>query len=326
MKLVMVSDKLVGQVLANSIYTENGIMFLNRGNQLNEATLKRIKKMGISSVYIEDENDQIKLQEVLETSIKLKVLKSIRELFEATKKDKFVNDKLVFEVIDEVIENINLSENAAMLSNTAPSDEISKLAMHSLDVLILSVMVGCQQKYDEKKLTNLAAAALLHDIGKLFTDKDDYTNIGYSLVKSNTAFGATTYISIYQLRERINGSGPLKLTGDKIYEFAKVIAICNEYTEILNGEHSVLPHEAIERISAQTINRFDAEAYKSFSKSVYCYPNGLQVKLNNGLTGIVIAQNKEMAARPVLGIKKNGQVSYCNLMQDLTLFVQEVII
>lgn len=326
MKLVMISDKLIGQILANSIYIENGTMFLGKGNKLTESALKRLKRMGFNTIYIKDDNDEVQLQEVIETPVKLHILKLIKSLFEDIKKTKYVNAEQVFNIVQEVITNINLSENAALISNTTPSDDIAKISMHSLDVLILSMMVGCQQKYDDRKLKSMGAAALLHDIGKLFTNENNHTNIAYGLVKANTAFGATTYMSIYQLNERIDGTGPLGLPEDKIYEFAKILSICNEYIETLNHEEAVLPHEAIEKISAQTINRFDIELFKNFSKSVYCYPNGLQVKLNNGQVGVVIAQNKEMTTRPVLQIKKDGQNNYCNLMHDLTLFVQEVII
>lgn len=86
MKLVLANDNLVGELLANPIYTENGMMFLNKGNRISETVLSRLKKMGVTTIYVEDGNDEINLQEVLPTPSKLLSLKLLKEVFEEIKK------------------------------------------------------------------------------------------------------------------------------------------------------------------------------------------------------------------------------------------------
>ena len=93
MKLVLANDKLVGETLANPIYTEYGMMFINKGNKISETVISRLKKMGITTIYIEDGNDEIDLQEVLPTPIKLKSLIALKEVFEEIKKKDYVNEK-----------------------------------------------------------------------------------------------------------------------------------------------------------------------------------------------------------------------------------------
>ena len=51
MKLVIVNEKLIGEVLANQIHTESGILFLNKGNRISSSIIKRLKNMGIPTLY-----------------------------------------------------------------------------------------------------------------------------------------------------------------------------------------------------------------------------------------------------------------------------------
>jgi HD-GYP domain-containing protein (c-di-GMP phosphodiesterase class II) len=103
------------------------------------------------------------------------------------------------------------------------------------------------------------------------------------------------------------------------------VAICNEYINILDSNDAILPHVAIEKITAMTGQKFSNDIYKDFMESIYCYPNGLTLKLNNGLEAMVIKQNKNMPSRPIVGFKENGEAKYYDLAKELTLFVKEVL-
>lgn len=328
MKLVVVNEKLVGDTLANPIYTENGMMFLNKGNKINGTLIKRLKKMGIITIYIEDGIDEISLQEILPTPVKLRVVKLLKEVFKEVKEEKYVDDIKVINIVKDIIQNINLFENAALIRNLVLNDELSKLAIHSLDVTILTIMIGVKKKFDHEKLIKLAIAALLHDIGKLFSDSYEHVKIGRDLVRKNPTFTTTIYMAIYYMYEREDGSGPFGLSGKKIHEFVKIISICNEYINNISEENAVLPHEAIEKITAQAVTKFDKCIFKDFVESIYCYPNGLQVKLNNALLGIVVMQNKGATTRPILAVHENDSYNFCNLIDEsnLTLFVEKVIL
>lgn len=327
MKLVLTNDDLIGEFLANPIYTESGIMFLNKGNKITGTVISRLKKMGVMTVYIEDGNDEISLQEVLEASVKLQAIKSLKQVFDEVKKKQYVNEIKVSEIVRQIMYNISLSENAAMISNLVPSDETSKLAVHSLDVTILAIMVGIRKRYDEKKLMKLGIAALLHDIGKLFTSGRDHVKKGQELLKRNPSIMITTYMAVYHMYEREDGSGLFKVSTEKVHEFAKILGICNEYINNISGEKTVLPHVAIEKITAEAVNKFDQRIYKDFIQSVYCYPNGLQVRLNNGQNAVVVMQNKGFTTRPILAVNTNDGYRFCNLVEveNLTLFIEEVI-
>jgi len=327
MKLVLINDKLIGEILANPIYTENGMMFMNRGNEITKRGISMLKKMGVNTIYIEDGNDEISLQEAVPATIKLRAIKSLKEILNEVKSREYIDEKKASEIINDVINNINLSENATMISNLVPNDEISKLAVHSLDVTILALMVGIRKKYDKNKLMKLGIAALLHDIGKLFTNDKFHVIKGKEILKSNPSIMSTTYMAVYYMYECEDGSGLFEVHGEKVHEFAKILGMCNEYLNDISGENAMLPHVAIEKITAEASSKFDIEIYKYFVESVYCYPNGLQVLLNNGKKAVVVMQNSGSTTRPILVVESNDGYEFCNLIEqeNLTLFIDEVV-
>lgn len=326
MRLTLLNNKLIGKKLAVPIYSQTGIIYLNNGLIFNERSIEQIKKIGINTVYIEDESDDVTLQEVYNTSLKLKAIRDLKSAFDDCKKNKYIQEQPIIQIVENIINNVNISENAYLYNNVAKNDEKLSLCTHSLNVAILSIVIGYNKNYNKDKLLKLGIGAILHDIGKLFSNGEDHVIEGYKLVKSNTYFSPTSYTCIRSHHENENGTGyPDKLASDKIYEFAKIVAICNEYVNILDSANATLPHEAIEKITAMTGQKFNNEIYKDFIRSIYCYPNGLTVTLNNGLEAMVIKQNKYLPSRPIVGFKENGKVKYYNLAEKLTLFVKEVV-
>lgn len=97
----------------------------------------------------------------------------------------------------------------------------------------------------------------------------------------------------------------------------------HEY-DILQSSNSFLPHEVLEKISADVGKKFSEEHYKDFIKVIYCYPNGLPIKSSNGTEGVVVMQNKNFPQRPVVKIKNAGTTNYVNLMESLNLFIEAV--
>lgn len=230
-------------------------------------------------------------------------------------------------IADTIIDNVNISENAFLFNNVGYRNEDFNLILHSINVTILSLKIGISKNYRREKLEKLVLGALLHDVGKLFNEGRDHCKIGYELIKSKSNIPVTSCLCILHHHENEDGTGfPEKVKGDKMHEFVKIVSICNEYNNLLQSGKLNLPTEALEYIAAITYKRFDKEIYNDFINSIYCYPNGLYVKLSNGLIGTVVLQNKGFPARPMIGIIENGSPYICNLLNDLTLFIKEVAI
>ncbi|WP_236897271.1 HD-GYP domain-containing protein [Clostridium beijerinckii] len=326
MRLVILNEKAMGKELAVPIYTQSGMIYLNKGAKINERNIEQIKKIGINTVYIDDGINDVTLQEIYDAPLRLKAIKELKNVFDECKRKRYVPEQPVIKIVEEIIENINISENAYLYNNLAKNDKDLELCTHSLNVALLSIIIGYKKKYSEDKILKLGIGAILHDIGKIVSNGEDHTIEGYKLVKSNNYFSATLCTCIRSHHENEDGSGyPQKLKGDKIYEFAKIVSICNEYINILDSDDSILPHHAIEVLAAMGQQRFSNDIYKDFVGSIYCYPNGLSVKLSNGLEAMVIKQNINMPTRPIVAFKENDNIKYIDLVNNLTIFIEEVV-
>ncbi|WP_027623858.1 HD-GYP domain-containing protein [Clostridium lundense] len=327
MKLVLVNEKLINKVLATPIYNQDGKVFLNKGYVFTDSMIERIKNFGINTTYIEDENNDLSVQHVLDMSIKLKNIGILKQVFERAKKERKIEEKIISSMVDEMIDNVNLSENAFIFNDIIKNSGDIDIYIHSIDVCILSIIIGINREYNKKQLKNLAMAALLHDIGKMFSDGEKHAEEGYKFIKGVNAFPTTVYMTICQHHENEDGSGyPEGITGEKIYELAKVVHICDYYINLISDINKNLINETIERITAQASSKFSQNVYKDFIKSIYCYPNGLPIKLNNGLNATVVMQNKNYPLRPIIGVFINNEPKLINLMDHLTLFIDKIIL
>ena len=329
MKLITLDKKNIGKCLQVPIYSYDGVILLKSNSLLTEKNINHLKNVGINTAYISDEtSDDLSLQETLESPVRLKCLKDLNRIFSSIKTIKVLNNKVIFSLSEDLISNLNISENAFLFNNIAKSDKFSSLSVHSLDVAILTAIVGMKKNYPMSKLIELVSVALLHDIGKVFEENDTHCKLGYDIIKNSPNFSTMIYVSTLQHHEYEDGSGfPNKYKGDKIHEYAKIVGICNEYLNLISSkEKTFLPNEAVETITAMASSKFDKEIYKHFLSSIYCYPNGLTVHLNNGLEGMVVMQNKNYPLRPVIGVCNGSETKFINLLFELTLFIEKIVI
>lgn len=329
-KLRILTKKLIGHKLAMPIYMANGVVLLNAGNTLLEKLIMKLQDLGINTVYIEDDSYEIELQEMLISKIRLELINDIKTIFDEIKKNNKVDETLVEKIVDKTIENLNLSENAFLYNNVSyDKNSDFHLILHSFEVMIYSIAVGVNLKYNVKKLSSLGIGALLHDIGKVFEAGENHTKIGYEFIKKNSKIPTTAYVCLLQHHEYEDGSGgPQGLTSDKIYELSKIVGICDAYVNLLHNESSPLPNDVIEIMTAKAVTKYDHEIYRGFTKAIYCYPNGLEVRLNNGKVGIVVKQNKDLPTRPIVAIFEDNKPVLLDLTTQKyqTTFIEEVIL
>lgn len=328
MKLSIVSSKIIGKELAFPIYMDNGVMYLNRGIKLTEKYIRAIESMKINLVYTNDGIDDIVLKEVLDSKVKLKIIKDLKHEFHSIKATKKINDKVIKDIVEEILTEIDMSENALFFNNLGQTDEVTKLSIHSIEVTILSIILGASRFLNGKKLLELGIGALLHDIGKLFNNSEAHSLEGYNIIKKNYMFSAASYIGVLQHHENVDGTGfPEGLKGKNIHDFAKIISICDGFINAIANDGFMF-HQAMEKVQADTLRKYDEETYKCFNKAVYLYPVGLEVKLNNGKVGTVILQNKNFPIRPIVMSEIEGKREYIDLndKDNLTLFIEEVIL
>lgn len=142
--------------------------------------------------------------------------------------------------------------------------------------------------------------------------KQHFTWRGFHLLRRKHEMSIVSAHVPLQHQEWVDGSGlPRGLKGDSIHEFAKIVAICNYYDDLispLSEEAETLPpYEACERIMGLAEKRFDLKMVIHFLRSIAIYPTGSSLKLSTGEVGVVISQNRGLPSRPVVRVIKREQ-------------------
>jgi len=253
----------------------------------------------------------------------LKVVKSLM-LRLSSRPQQSVDDAK--ELMQEMASNL-LSDNEVVihLMNENNMDESSYY--HSLNVAILSMMMGASEDIDKESLSELGLAALFHDIGKskvptsILRKREPWnkaersfyemhTRYGFDMAEKIEALPACAQQVIVEHHERLNGEGfPYGLKEADISDFSKIVAIANIYDNHCNHldpRDSMTPHEALSYMFNKQKAWFDPVRLQRFVKMMGVYPPGTIVQLNDGSVGIVITLNSKKILYPrILVYDKN---------------------
>ena len=147
----------------------------------------------------------------------------------------------------------------------------------------------------------------------------NHPSVGRSYVRSiYPGLSSRILAGIYQHHERVDGSGyPDGVKGDKIHEYAKIIAIADCYDAFTSARpyHPArLPSEGIEFISAN--QGLDNRLVTAFVHKIAAYPAGTIVILSTGEDAIVVKNRPGYSSRPVVRTIVDSRV--IDMTRDLT--------
>ena len=189
---------------------------------------------------------------------------------------------------------------------------------HSVNVMVISLMLGRSLGLEREALVELGLAALLHDIGKLeLPDRfrnveDNFSAVEHRLYQSHVVHSVSMAQSmglppgvvagIAQHHEMADGSGfPARVAGDQMQMAGKIVSLVNRYDNFCNparGTSVTTPHEALSVMFSQMKPRFDPAVLGAFIRMMGVYPPGSIVQLGNDRYGMVVSVNAQRPLRP----------------------------
>lgn len=204
---------------------------------------------------------------------------------------------------------------------------------HSLNVSVLSMILGRELKMPAEVVRLVGIGALFHDIGlneipsKILSNtgiltkperefREMHCQYGYDIGKKAGLPPAVLGI-ILQHHEYVDGTGyPKKLKGESIDLLARLVGIVNAYDNLCNPvniAHALTPHEALSSMFAQHRSRYDARLLQAFIRFMGVYPPGTVVNLSNDALGLVIKINTARPLKPTVivydvGIPRNEAI------------------
>lgn len=330
MKLVGLEQMKTGEKLAYPIYSASGRVILNAGSIITESYIDKLKKMGIYSVYIDDDKfNDIELAEAISINTRGQANSAFKEAYENFHSNKTINEYKILDAIKMVVDDIKSNATSCINTLSTMAIEDHKTA-HAINVCILSLLIGNNMNYSFSQLVDLGVGAMIHDIAESECEAEsiDHIKKGFEIMKSYRGLSLHSVKVIYEHHENFDGSGyPREISGDAISQYARIVSVADFYDELLYGKKGpgLQPHEAYEALLAETNKRFDPEVVEAFRKCIAVFPNGCSVTLSNGKIGVVVRQNNGVPHRPVVRIVEDGKIKKdMDLISDLTLFIKNV--
>lgn len=320
-----------GMTLGNNLWGERGELILVKDTVLSEDYIERIKKLNYNGIYVEDDlSNDIQIINIINDRVRAKTVKCIKDVFIATE-NKSQMSKQTFIDMQQQIESIvdEILQNSTMVINMVDLKVFDDYTyFHSVNVAVLSIVLGTALGLQKATLCELGFGAILHDIGKVFVKKEilckegfltdeeaeemrNHSTLGYDYIKKVSSVNIASKIGILEHHERFGGDGyPNALKEEKISLFGRIIAIADVYDAMTSDRpyrKAIMPSEVIEYIMGCSNTLFDPDLVNIFIRKIAPYPIGTTVKLSNGLTGIVIENYESYCMRPLIRVyEKDG--------------------
>jgi HD-GYP domain-containing protein (c-di-GMP phosphodiesterase class II) len=352
LRLINIENVTDDMTLAKPIFYKDGSkVLLNIGCCNLQKYKDKLIDMGVHYLYINDnKTNEIEVVDAISEQTRLKSRKIVHDVITSiTTKRKF-NVVKVKETVETMVEDILKSKSILIgLTDIRTNDDYT--FSHSVNVAVLSLVLGKVLHYEKDKLVKLGVGALLHDMGKSmippeilnkpgkFTDEEfrimqEHSQLGFDSIKDSWELSPLSKTIVLCHHEKIDGTGyPRRIKGEDIHEFARIVAICDVF-DALTADRCYRKkwpvYQAIEFLMAHVETQFDKNLVEKFLKHVATYPNGSSVVLSDGRKGVISAQNEGVPTRPFVkileedGRELKGDFCYTiNLMNELAVVIIE---
>lgn len=341
-----------GMIVAEAILTPSGQILAVEGSEVTRQLINRMKLYRVESAIVEgedpaaaeapvhasvpkthiEESKTVK-QKVAESNefqsfqmLYLKTMEQMKTVFKAAVEEGCPIDAT--EMLEDVAglfrSRNTIIELFDMLGNMRSLDD--SVYAHSLNVALISRMIGRWLKMDRHTLDALTVAGLLHDIGKLkipdeilnkpgkLTDEEfdlikSHPKLGYEVLKKQDLDPRIKKAALMH-HERCDGSGyPSHLEEDLIDEFAMIVGIADVYDAMTAARSYRAPLCAF-----QVISNFEKDGYQkyntkyllTFLKQIAATYQSNRVILSDGRGGKIVMLNPNDLSRPIIQFDDNS--------------------
>jgi len=321
LRYIFARDLQPGMILAQELLDPSGRVLAEVNSSLSEFAINRIIKDGYDGVYIQDDlSSDVHIESVIRVALWAKAMDCVR----------LRNISECRETADEIIESLKGKRDVSLELNDFRTNE-NYIFAHSVNVAVLSCLVGMGFGMEEEELRNLVFAALIHDLGKLdipefirnkegrltreeFQIMKNHTELSYELIKERTDISAHVKKAVRSHHENVDGSGyPDGTLGESQSILTKIIHVVDVYDALVSRspyKKPYSPQEAVEYLMGGCGLLFDQEVVMTLIRFVPMYPKGTDVELSDGRGGIIVENAGIHNLRPVVRL-------YDGLLLDL---------
>nr|WP_314857808.1 HD domain-containing phosphohydrolase [uncultured Undibacterium sp.] len=210
---------------------------------------------------------------------------------------------------------LNHDESAIRLLSEKAGE---KTALHSINVTLISLLLGKALELPKDDMLELGIGALLHDVGKIeLPDRlrwvDEHSSPAErQLYQSHVAHGvnlarkmqlsSSATLLIAQHHEFADGSGyPGHIHVDKMTMLSRIISLVNRFDNMCNPSNvalAITPHEALSQLFTKNKMQSDTATLTAFIKMMGIYPPGSVVQLSDERYALVVSVNSSRPIKP----------------------------
>lgn len=335
MRLLKLNEIPEGTPLGQSIFDERGLLLLGERYPLRQFELNKIRDLGYEYLYVDTpESEKITIVPPLSPKVDALMRRTITEQFDRignwVSTQTWTSEKLKrlttnFDEIKSVVDVGQVNSAAQYMlddleaQNMAPLDtylmkgKTTYLRDHSLNVAVMSVLLGNRFGFRHADLQELTIGALLHCCGLLYMPaligRDErtlsdvewysyrqYPDLSQATVTASTDRYFRARLAIEQHRERQDGRGfprglrgtnlrpeftPQAIDGNHIFPMAEVIAVAKAFDEYVGRGFGMpmSPEEAALNIIARSKHDLNVGIVESWLNLCSLFPPGVTVKI-----------------------------------------------
>ena len=312
-----------GMVTAQSIYNSSGASYLTRGTELTRQYIDKLCALGINDLHVLSYSSEIKLlppEDVLSEKTRVMAIQRVYDVFaQVEETGTFEFEPLAKAAAAMVSDIATRSSNLVQLTDIRVHDEYT--FAHSVNVAMLSGMLGRLAHLPEGQIQELTLGGLLHDLGKIIVPPEILNKRGrltkneFDIIKHHPEAGFAKIRSMslqdahmlgimaMQHHEHMDGTGyPGRRKDREIHAYGRICAIADVYDALTSSrpyKKAYSPAVAYHIMSNCSEGHFDRRLLKLFFSNVAIYPVGTVVKTTEGY-GIVKKVEFGLTDRPAL--------------------------
>lgn len=273
-----------------------------------------------------DETTKVKARKVFFQAIGV-----VQDIINQAKSGSPINLAKTKRVVQSMVDQI-IDDESAMIELTVLRDYDQYTYIHSVNVCVLSLILGFHMNLDKGRLSDLGVGALLHDIGKidlpvsLLNKTDPFNEMDWQQMRMHPVYGVKSIIrtrgtdkssiraiaAAYEHHITFEGKGyPQLLQKRTPCLFAQIVAICDTFNAMSSGRVYHKRRMSGDEVITNMVNRAGADfnplLLKVFINVIGVYPVGSVVKLSNDEVAIVSRTNADNLESPEVKVIADRQ-------------------
>ena len=360
MRFVDIDTLKEGMEICKTIYGKNGEVMLRKGTVVKTPFIKRLAALGYPGVYITDSfSQELVVEEIISEELRQKATFTIKKVFTEIEtagpslKNARANAEKVKAIVNEVLAQI-LKSDITLVNIRDLKNFDDYTYYHSVNVAVLSLVIGRSLGLKEAQLQELGMSAILHDLGKIFIGSEiinkpdlltaeEFEKVkhhsleGYKYLKDDFNVSSKIYVSILQHHENYDGNGyPNGAKKDDIFLYARIISVADVYDALTSErpyKKALNPHEALEFIMQNEGKKFDPAIIRVVADHFAPFPVGTFVRLSNDMVGIVMENFTNTCLKPkvkvfwkgdkpiapeIINLRDDAAYAYVGVVKSLT--------